>query len=472
MNMHDFSRGVARLFDPRSVLVPAGLVLLAIAAGWSVATLDPLMSIGLMGGAAAGVLWLIRPDLALYALILLCPFTMSYRIAGVRGLQPHDLVLFVLLACAVSSLLAGNGHPGRFQTTLGKWLLGIWIGLAVWGAITYLLGPANQAILGSWTRNSWSVYRIALRPLLPFPIFVLLLKNRMAARRALDVVIAIGAVVAAYGFYQAETAGIRPIGPFEGKNALGGFLILILPFTAARLMVLHNGLLPRLMYLGIVLMTMRVIWLTGSRGAFVALIASLLPLAFLIPSRGLVAAATVCLVAGTLVLVVKQDILERPRVQRYLTLQDPTKIQNFQWRLEQWNLVSASISKRPLMGTGSEIDSSLISQGRLGTAHNSYLGLALRSGIPMAAAWLGLIGFIGVLAWRRALEAREPEGRSLWVGVVTFLAALLVHTNVDNTLLMPQVQYLFWIITSIVVVEATSPRGPLVTSATARASEA
>jgi O-antigen ligase len=473
MKAPSLSRAAARLPEPRAAMVPAGLIALAAAAGWAVATLPPMLALGLMGGAAAGTLWLLRPDLALYAIILLCPFNMTYRIAGVKDIQPHDLVLIVLLGCAATSLLTESGHTGRFRTGFGRWLLWIWIGLVVWGTITYLLGPANQAILGGWKRDSWCVYRNVLRPLLPFPLLVLLLRDRAAAHRALDVVIAVGAAVALYGFYEAETTGMRPIGPFDTKNGLGGFLILTLPFPAARLMVSRLPMAQRLLYAGIVILTMRVIWSCGSRGAFAALLASLLPLALLIPHRNLMAAAVAGLIGITGLLVVKQDLLTRPRMVRYLTLKDPTEVENFQWRVEQWDKVTDTILERPFLGTGSDISRTLLDEGRLGTAHNSYLGMALRSGIPMMLAWIGLIACLAIAAWRRARSAVDPGSRSLWIGIVTFLAALFVHTNVDNTLLMPQMQYLFWIIASLAVVEAASPAAkPGGAAVAARAREA
>jgi len=202
----------------------------------------------------------------------------------------------------------------------------------------------------------------------------------------------------------------------------------------------------------------RALMLTSSRGGYVAFLASFLPIAFLVPRRRIATAGAAALIALAFVLVVKTDLLEKPRVRRLLTLTAPSEVANLQWRQEQWGFFFDRIGERPVLGTGSDIDQSLLEMDRLGTAHNVFLALALKSGWPMAGLWVILFGVLGVLAARRSLETGPgDEARGLWLGILGCLTAAAVHGMVEASLLLPQSQHLFWILAAAAAAAAAAP---------------
>jgi O-antigen ligase len=134
-------------------------------------------------------------------------------------------------------------------------------------------------------------------------------------------------------------------------------------------------------------------------------------------------------------------------MERFSVLSDPKDVETFQWRQEQWAIFIARIKDRPMLGYGSDVDESLKDLDRARTAHNAFLALSVKSGIPAAAAWALILLLVGTLAVRCALTPWENDDRPFWYALLSFLTALLMHNMVESTLVTPAVQDLFWIST-------------------------
>jgi len=431
-----------------------GVLLGGVACGlaWAVVTLPPPAAAALTLGGFGATLWILQPEIAVLALTGICPLLLAFDFGEMRELRVHDLLLGLLALSTITSLRSAQQRWQRFSGFPAGVLLGLWAFLLLWGTVTYLLGPANQWLLKDPLRNSWYLYRDVWRVLLPFPLLAFCLKSRLEARRVIDLLLAVSTLAAAYAVVQAMRTGEHASEPFLTKNSLADYVVLAIPFVLSRLLLGHGGT-ERILHAGALLILLRALWLSGSRGGLVAFVASLLPFALFVPRRRVMAAAAGVLIFLSIVAVWRVDLLDRPMVRRFATLASPTEEENLQWREEQWGIFLERVAKRPWLGTGSEMDVGLAEKGRAMTAHNVYLGLAVRSGLPNLAAWLALLGLIGLWAGREASREKAATDRTLWVGLGGCLVALVVSNLVETSLLMPQVQQFLWTVLAISLLE-------------------
>jgi O-antigen ligase len=455
-----FRAALSGLLPPDShglrLATPFVLSIIGIGIAWQIATLPTSLSVALMVAGFAATIWLLFPESAVYALILLCPFTMSYEIGQLKGVRIQDPILVVLAVSVALSMLAGSVRVNPLKSPLAKIVFGLWLFLVVWASIAFLAGPANQWFLGGFMKNNWYLFRGVWRDLLLLPLIVYCINDRKATRRVINLIIIISVAIAIYTLFLAPGTGIDTTGPFKHRNLLAGYLILAIPWPLARLF-LENNWQRKLLYAGILLLLLRTLMLAGSRGGYASFLASLLPFALFVPRRRLVSIGLSALVGLSLLLALIGNPLERPYVQRFLTLTKPQEQRTLHWRVDQWKLVAQRVSERPMLGSGSDWDASLLERERLATPHNGYLGVAVTSGIPAAAAWILLLGVLAFTAFRRCLilTSLDIEDRALWVGLLGFLLALMVHNTVDSTLYAAGVQPLFWIVVSVALIAAS-----------------
>src|SRR5262249_44149681 len=154
--------------------------------------------------------------------------------------------------------------------------------------------------------------------------------------------------------------------PFNTKNALAGYMILVIPFCVTR-MLFESNLKRQVVFAVLLIILMRVLWLTESRGGLVGFMASMTPLVLRVPWKRLLAIGPVGVLGLGMFVATRGNILNKPNVQRFFTLSDPTEQQNFKWRLVQWQLIFDKVSESPWIGTGSDIDPELAKMGRLQT---------------------------------------------------------------------------------------------------------
>lgn len=446
---------LARL--PLSGREAAVLVACAAGAAWLVTTAEPAMSLAICAGTLVLGIWALQPEAAVLVLAALSPFALRFDVGPLKDVRAQDGVVAALIILCIAAVIPGGRRADLLRDPAIRALIILWVIVGIWGTVTYLAGPANRWLVKDPIRNVWYAYRQVWRDLAPFPLVLLLLSGRRSADRVVNVLIGVGVAVSLYAIIDAMRTGEEAIGPFGTKNEFAGFLVLLLPFASARLFCAGSWR-TRLLSGGALLIMARALMLSSSRGGYVAFLASFLPIAFLVPRRRIATAGAVALIALAFVLVVKTDLLEKPRVRRLLTLTAPSEVANLQWRQEQWGFFFDRIGERPVLGTGSDIDQSLLEMDRLGTAHNVFLALALKSGWPMAGLWVILFGVLGVLAARRSLETGPgDEARGLWLGILGCLTAAAVHGMVEASLLLPQSQHLFWILAAAAAAAAAAP---------------
>jgi O-antigen ligase len=435
------------------------LTLAAVVLAWQVVRIEPVQAGILLAAGAGVVLWLLSPGALLLVLAGISPFALSFRVAGLVDVRVQDALLAILALTAAYGVLAGRLRLDSVRTPLARFCVAAWMFLAVWGTLTYFLGTANQWLLQDPLRNTWYVYRAVWRALLPFPLMLLFVNQLRERGKFVGPLVAALLGVSAYALWEANVTGENAAGPYESKNALAGFLILVSPFVTTRL-ILESGRKRRLVWAGILLLMLRTLWRTGSRGGFVAFVASLLPLVLLLPRRRLLAAGVLLAVLIALLPLVRADLLDRPMVRRYVTLAAPTQVQNFQWRQSQWGVFMERIMESPWIGTGSDVDRELLEEGRLGTAHNGFLAVAVRSGIPMAVTWVLLLGMLLIGQWRRAVRVESEQERGFRVATLGFLVALVAHNLVEATITGTEVQHVFWILTAAALIEPEESKSP------------
>ena len=165
----------------------AGILgLLAIVIGWLLANMPPLLALLVVGGALAVTLWLLMPALAAYALVGIIPFTLGFTVGGVEGVSVRDGLLVAMGITAVATLASGSPRIERFRTVYARRTSVLWLFLAVWGSVTFLLGPANAWLLTDSVHNAWYLYGDLFRSLLVFPLLLVCLGDGRSVARVVD----------------------------------------------------------------------------------------------------------------------------------------------------------------------------------------------------------------------------------------------------------------------------------------------
>jgi len=439
-------------------ILPVGLIVaLGLASGWAVVYLPPWLALAPLAGFLAATLWLQIPAISLYALVAIAPFDLSYQVGGLSDVRIQDALIGTLCVSAFTALLAGSRRKLRLKLPMAQVLLALWLFLLVWGTIAFLVGPANQWLIKDATHNSWYVYRDIGRSLIVFPLVLICLDNRRTITRLIDMMVLAGAAVALDAIWLARYVTENATGPFDHPNGLAGYLVLIMPLAAAQLLMGDRPLM-RILHGGSLAVMLRALWLSGSRGGLVAFLASFVVVAIFVPRRRVVAVGAAGLIGLMLVLALRGNLLNMPMMSRFIVLTDVKDVETFQWRQEQWGIFIQRISERPWLGTGSDVDESLRDLDRAQTAHNAFLALSVKSGIPTAVVWGLLILIMLGMSLRGVLLALTTAEKSFWIGSLSFLVALGVHNLVESRLLAVVTQHCFWIIAASALLMLCPPR--------------
>jgi len=428
---------------------------LVVAAAWSLVHFPAIVAVPvILGGSAAITAWILYPDSPAYALLALCPFSITFNVGMLKDVYLQDLILAALAVAVGSGILAGVQRETRFRSNLGASLILLWAIVLLWNSLTYRFGSANAWLMSTEVKNVWYTYRQIVRYMLPFPIVALYLRDPHPAGRVVDLVLLVTGGMALYAVVNASQTNFVALGPFETGNQMAGFLVPIVPFGTARLFMAESRR-SRVLAAVALLIMLRAIWLTGSRGGMVGCLASFLPLALFLPRRRIAALA----MGGAIVLVVaafiQGDLLNSPKMQRFLTLGQFENTETFRWREEQWAIFMDRLNGSPVMGVGSDVDKSLILMDRAQTPHNSYLAIAMRSGYVGLVLTMLLIVVIALLCVRGLLApGSHPEARVLWMGLLGSITGLLVHGLGEATLVLSQVLFFLYTMLGFAMVEA------------------
>jgi len=429
--------------------------ILVVAAAWTLVRLPVGVAVPVvLGGSVALTAWLLYPDAPAYALLALAPFTVEFNAGPLKDIYVQDLILGVLTIVVLSATLAGLQPQTRFRSRAAAVLVLLWVALFLWDCFTYRFGSGNRWLMSSEIKNAWYTYRQIARYMLPFPIVALYLRDPRPAGRVVDVILLVCGGMALYAVLVAPETGYVAIGPFETGNQLAGFLVPTVPFAAARLFMADSRR-SRLLAATALLVMLRAIWLSGSRGGIVGCIATFFPMALFLPRRRIAAVLMGGVIALAVVLCFEGNLLNSPKLRRFLTIGHFEDVETFRWRTEQWEFFMERLNASPITGVGTDVDRALSDLDRAQTPHNAYLAIAMRSG------YVGLVLTVGFVVAAAALCVRSlrapgghPEGRVLWVGLLGAIAGLAVHGLGEATFLLAQVLFFFYIVLAFAVVEA------------------
>jgi len=343
-------------------------------------------------------------------------------------------------------------------------------GIYLWGllgilvSIAYCLAPVNQPHLSDPLRIVYQLYRYCWRPILVFPLAMMVVGTDIQKARGLITwVFMMGCYFALLATWQGYHGG-QATGPFNTKNALGGALIAPCVCALSYIIAVRQQKQWRYGMLGCLLLLRGVIF-ARSRGAFVATFAAVgaflgsLFLSSVGRMRVLRFCAMVAIAIPCIFLLVP-DILERPNVRRIFELVQGSDVKNFVWRRElRWPHFMAMARNNFWFGVGTDRDLSLGWEAN--TPHNGFLSLVLIYGAPAAAIFvlLGLKSvFLGVLTlWR----ARTPEVKLVCITFASGIFGILTHQFVEGTLAHEFTPAAYWMMTGVTAMACRS-RGVVV----------
>lgn len=280
--------------------------------------------------------------------------------------------------------------------------------------------------------------RSHLKSLLPFAAVVLaplLVRGEQEVRRIMDFLLGLITLLALHGswqyyFTEYGTLHKRIVGGFSHVQTFSGVLLLGALLLSARIFTGRGWRRPWLWAaLAVIVWTL---FLTLTRGAWVALAVTLLVYLSTRAKRYLVAAAAVAMVAALLVPAVRE---------RMASIVDLREESNYD-RLAMIDAGLYMVGERPWTGLGPGMVKERYPIYRHPTAprftvphlHNAFLDLAAEGGLPLLASYLWLMGTGLVLAWRgyRREGGRAGPRADLYLGVALGLFGFLVAGLFEN----------------------------------------
>jgi O-antigen ligase len=344
------------------------------------------------------------------------------RDAEDRRLWLYALHLLTIGALALSNIFLGLTALASLQAARR----------APWRRFAPVLRPLGlyclcvlAAVAGSYDpRLSLSGAR-GLLGLVTLPLALVLLRGEEARlRRLVDALVAMGAVLAAYGLGQLLIGfgGLyqRIRGPFSHWMTFSGVLVICLLLAAARLA--HRPPTGRAWRWAALVLMGAALVMSLTRSAWVGLLVALVVLLALRAPRYLAAVP-----AAGLLLVLLAPV---PVVERMTSVFDLREVSNYD-RLCMAQAGLLMISERPLFGIGPRMVHqrypiySHPSAPRQTTPHlhDTFLQIGAEAGLPALAAYLWLMGGTAMLALRRfRTEGGWSGGRAdLHVGVLLVL---------------------------------------------------
>ncbi len=371
----------------------------------------------------------------------------DWQIAGVR-LDPTDLILLSIFAIALL-----RPPPDATRAKLRP-MFKIWVVLGVCMSIAYMSAPINQPGLSDPVRIAYQLYRYCWRPILFYPLMLVLVHSD--ARRLDNVTAAIllgGAMAASMAIVQGY-GGNDAVGPYAGRNALGGGLVGPCVLSIALVAIEQRKRRWQFAVIAAVLVA-RGLLFCGSRGAFVGAAAgvSLFFGFFMLSGAGMTkvlryAGAGVGLVV--ILLIANPGILDRPSIKHLLSATEGTDDGNMQWRMQtRWPHFIAMLRESPWVGIGTDKDESLSRTGN--TPHNGYISLALIHGLPVAVIYL-LFGISSILRGIQVYSRAGPSinDRLFALAAASTIAGILVHNIVETTIVGPYTQNIFWSLCALI----------------------
>jgi O-antigen ligase len=305
-------------------------------------------------------------------------------------------------------------------------------------------------------RITYQLYRYAWKPLLFYPFAALFLSEPRTARAMVYTLIAAGVLCALQSIPQGY-AGARAGGPLGSANALGAALVVPITFTFVLLIVSDGSNKRRALLGAAMLVLLRALLFSGSRGALAAAIFGVgVAGFFLLLLRG-TRSSVIRFVAPiaflSVMILLIPGVLERPNIRRALSLTEGGEQGGtLSWRIENrwWHFLDKAYDS-PWTGTGRDVDLSLGTEAN--TPHNGYIAIAVKRGFPALAGYV-IFAWLAMLSGLRIMRDPRPNPWGPIIGVLctSSIGALLIHNIVESNFEAPFLSKVFWMYVALSLV--------------------
>ncbi len=358
-------------------------------------------------------------ELLLFMLLLAWPIQMALRGRLTYRLTPVDVPILLFLAVVVFLFLVRSPQPG----------------VALEGA------------------------RVYVEYMLWFFVASNLLLNKRQARLLVNLLVALGTLIALHGVYQyiigveipstwldAAEGGVRTrvFSILSSPNVLGSFLVLLIPVTVSQLLSAVTRLQRYYYTACLVPMALSLIF-TYSRGAWLAMAGAFVVYGLIYNWRILLGLGAFIYAAPKLIPGISSRI-------SYMLSPAYLLSSAKAGRVARWGKAIEKLQNNPLFGEGFGRYGGAVADRYIPSSNyvdNFYLKTAAESGIIGLAAfvWLLVSGMRCVLNSYRRLTDRYLKG--LAGGLFAGLMGILLHNGVENIFEVPTMAVYFWLLLGV-----------------------
>jgi hypothetical protein len=427
-----------------------------------------------------------RPILVVYASGLLIVLQVGVYLPQAFGITLTPIVAVALLMMLVLLLLIltrSSIRPVPFFLPFLAWML------------FTILSYMNSSAISSPVQGVWFIFRMALVPIIVYPLFWQIAPNREQIRRIL-LFLAIGAGLAGIiALVQTASAGqylsgvftnqrwlgilfpfppeiseenplllqahfyyntiFRAHGTFYRANGFATFLVITLGLTIGLFRSARGR--ERYVYLALLMLQLGGLIVTFSRTAWVAFVISI-PLGILIEllssmRRGIPRRVIQLVSFGlmSLLVIIAIGLQFEVVTERFGSILKPGDVDEVQWRMSIWLVIFENLKSNPFLGSGENIVTYIpTSLGEAGVgAHNFYLGVANQVGIPAALIMLLFIAASLNKLWKAMRSTPTSNGKALESGIFMGWIGFLIVGMGTSTYEIENLAILFWLLIAI-----------------------
>lgn len=398
--------------------------------------LGVLLAIGMLVALFGPIYYLLCGDM------LLSYYQGFWTLGGTR-VDYTDLMVACL---AVAMVLRAQRDPDA-QAKI-PYLYG-WLLLAIFLSLAYLVAPQNQRNLTDPIRIGYQLYRYCWKPLIYFPLALLLLRDSKKIDRLLMCML-VGVDICALVVIKEGFAGVdAAAGPFGHGNAFASITVTSCMVSFAYLF--HATSKLRFAFAGCsFLILFRAVLFSESRAGLLSILMSVaffcVLMAFMPSGRSRLGKfAPLLVLAPILVVILRPDVLKSQTAQHAISVTEGSQAGTMQWRMkERWPHFMEKAKEKPILGTGTAVDLSLGDSAN--TPHNGYIALAVRHGFPVAILYI-FFGFgaliNGVIAF---FKTRITRLKIFAAMTASPMVGILAHNMIESTITAQVLlQNMFWL---------------------------